>query len=118
MPMLRFQTGTPVTSAPAMRTSPASGATKPATMRRSVVLPEPDGPSRLVKRLLAKRMLTGSSTRSGAEILGDRVDLNGAHPAPPILVSQAKASTSAMETASRIVEIALISGVKPLRIAE
>ncbi len=42
--MLRAQTGTFVTSVLPIVTVPRSGVTKPAMMRRSVVLPEPEGP--------------------------------------------------------------------------
>ncbi len=62
MPMSRAWTGTFVTSRSPMRTRPLSGATKPATMRNSVVLPEPDGPSRLVKPPSRKRAWMLSST--------------------------------------------------------
>ncbi|MGF6233696.1 hypothetical protein QFZ27_007651 [Inquilinus ginsengisoli] len=62
MPMRRFHTGTRVTSSAPMRSSPSSGTTKPATMRKSVVLPEPEGPSRLVKRPASKVALIRSST--------------------------------------------------------
>ena len=36
--------GTPRTERPRMRISPALGSSKPAIMRTSVVLPQPDGP--------------------------------------------------------------------------
>ena len=42
--------GTPRIDAPPMRTSPSSGARKPAIIRSSVVLPQPDGP-RIEKKL-------------------------------------------------------------------
>src|SRR4051812_17287266 len=62
MPISRAQTGMPVTSLSPISTRPASGATKPAMIRSSVVLPEPDGPSRLVKDPLAKVAVMSSST--------------------------------------------------------
>src|SRR5437899_2919082 len=62
MPTLRFHTGSWVTSASPKRTVPRSGVTKPAMMRSRVVLPDPDGPSRLVKRPGSKAALTPSST--------------------------------------------------------
>ena len=46
MPALRFHGGNSVTSWPASRTRPAVGSMKPATMRKVVVLPQPEGPSR------------------------------------------------------------------------
>ena len=42
--------GTPAMEAPPMRISPLSGARKPAIMRSSVVLPQPEGP-RIEKKL-------------------------------------------------------------------
>ena len=51
MPMLRFSVGTntlrsaELTSAEPSHTSPASGSSRPAIMRRVVVLPQPLGPS-------------------------------------------------------------------------
>jgi hypothetical protein len=38
--------GTPATGWPAMAMAPSVGSSKPASMRRSVVLPQPEGPSR------------------------------------------------------------------------
>ncbi len=38
--------GTPAMSAPSMKMRPAVGCSKPASMRSSVVLPQPDPPSR------------------------------------------------------------------------
>jgi len=45
--------GTCVTSAPATRTVPAVACSKPAMIRRSVVLPQPLGPRRETKELSA-----------------------------------------------------------------
>ena len=45
MPMRRFSTGTRSTPSPPITMLPASGKSKPAIMRSSVVLPLPDGPS-------------------------------------------------------------------------
>src|SRR5688500_18357244 len=45
MPMSRRCTGTSVMSWPPTWTRPLSGISKPAMMRRLVVLPQPDGPS-------------------------------------------------------------------------
>src|SRR3712207_5880581 len=68
MPIRRRHTGTSVTSAPPMRTLPSSGLTKPAMTRRSVVLPDPDGPSRLVRRPSSRPALTESSTRPAPKL--------------------------------------------------
>src|SRR5215218_2125471 len=65
MPMLRRWTGTSVTSFPPRRTWPCSGRTNPAITRSSVVLPEPEGPRRLVNEPGAKSRLTSSRTRVG-----------------------------------------------------
>src|ERR1700730_4062836 len=45
MPRLRRCTGTSVTSAPPTWMRPSSGVSKPAIMRKVVILPQPDGPS-------------------------------------------------------------------------
>ena len=45
MPALRLHGGSRVTSWPASRTWPADGSMKPATIRKVVVLPQPEGPS-------------------------------------------------------------------------
>ena len=45
MPMSRREAGTEEMSLPSTMTDPASADSKPATMRRAVVLPQPDGPS-------------------------------------------------------------------------
>ena len=47
MPMPRFSTGTAVTSSPATKMRPRLGCSKPASMVSVVVLPEPEGPSRV-----------------------------------------------------------------------
>ena len=62
MPILRAQTGVSVTSWPPIATLPLSGVMKPAMMRRSVVLPEPEGPSRLVKDPSVKSVEMSAST--------------------------------------------------------
>src|SRR4051812_9714692 len=46
MPILRWLGGTGVTSRPSTRMRPEVGVSKPAIMRRTVVLPQPEGPSR------------------------------------------------------------------------
>ena len=47
MPMLRLWAGVPSTSRSSTSTAPESGRSNPAAMRSAVVLPQPDGPSRL-----------------------------------------------------------------------
>src|SRR5262245_59017601 len=73
---------TPFIGRPPMRMSPPSGAMKPAIMRSSVVLPQPDGP-RIEKKLPRstlnessstavwppKRLTTRSACRSGAVVI-------------------------------------------------
>src|SRR5919112_529142 len=44
--MLRARGGRPVTTSPSISTSPLVGCSRPAIVRSSVVLPQPDGPSR------------------------------------------------------------------------
>src|SRR6185437_4494295 len=46
MPRSRFSGGRSTISSPSIRIRPSSGATKPATMRKVVVLPQPEGPRR------------------------------------------------------------------------
>ena len=45
MPMSRRAAGTDEMSLPSTRTNPVSADSKPATMRKAVVLPQPEGPS-------------------------------------------------------------------------
>src|SRR6516165_3575514 len=64
MPTLRRSIGIPVTSALLNSTRPpASGVSRPAMMRNSVVLPQPDGPSRTTVSPRATSSETGSSAR-------------------------------------------------------
>src|SRR3954466_5422873 len=53
--------GTPTTSSPRRRMSPASGSSNPATMRIVVVLPQPDGPSS-VRNSPSRMSIVRSST--------------------------------------------------------
>src|SRR5215213_6529263 len=46
MAILRARGGSPTIGCPPMKTSPDVGCSRPAMSRRSVVLPQPDGPSR------------------------------------------------------------------------
>jgi hypothetical protein len=67
--------GTPRMDAPPIRTSPSSGAMKPATMRSSVVLPQPDGP-RIEKKLPCATESDSESTAAVRAIaLADAIDL-------------------------------------------
>src|SRR5215510_7367767 len=61
MPMSRLCGGTRVTSRSPKRISPLSGRMNPASTISSVVLPEPDGPSRVMNSPLAISRLTLSS---------------------------------------------------------
>ena len=45
MPILRWLGFRPTTSLPSMRMAPVVGVSNPATMRSTVVLPQPEGPS-------------------------------------------------------------------------
>src|SRR5690606_9234464 len=53
-----------------------------------------------------------------AVALGDAAGLDDAHRSPPNFESRAKSSRIAMEKKITMVEMALTSGVKPLRMAE
>src|SRR5690349_22898211 len=55
----------PVTGAPSSSTRPVVGVSSPATMRSSVDLPQPEGPSRQMKSLSATVSDVGSSARVG-----------------------------------------------------
>src|SRR5919109_2744766 len=61
MPMSRRCTGTSVMSLPPTWTRPESGCSKPAIMRRLVVLPQPDGPSREKNSPASMSRLTAST---------------------------------------------------------
>ena len=61
MPMSRFSTGTFSTLRSPMRMLPLSGKWNPAMVRSSVVLPDPDGPSRAKNPPSSKAMDTSSS---------------------------------------------------------
>ncbi len=61
MPVSRRCAGRSVMSRPPKRIRPASGAVNPAMQRRSVVLPQPDGPSRKKISPPATDALTSSS---------------------------------------------------------
>ena len=62
MPVLRRQGGRFVTSMPPMRALPALGATKPAIIRKVVVLPQPDGPSSTTNSPSATSSVTPPTT--------------------------------------------------------
>src|SRR6266849_5813010 len=55
----------PATGAPSSSTRPVVGRSSPATMRSSVDLPQPDGPSRQMKSLSATQSEVGSMARVG-----------------------------------------------------
>ena len=63
MPMSRLEAGTEDMSLPSMMTDPASADSNPATMRRAVVLPQPDGPSSATSSPGAISMDSPSSAR-------------------------------------------------------
>ncbi len=62
--------GTVAMSSPSIRIRPPVGCSKPASMRKSVVLPQPDGPSRAKNSLAAMF----SETSSTAATLPNRLD--------------------------------------------
>ena len=118
MPMRRFSTGTRSTPSPPMPMRPESGKSKPAIMRSSVVLPLPGRPEQRIEaavgeidRHLVERLVRAESAR-------DVFDLDiGHYFSPPNLKKRAVTSIRPIETAMMMVDTALISGVKPLRIA-
>ena len=66
---LRRFGGVPSTDLPLMRMSPVAGSSKPAIMRISVVLPQPDGPRMEKKEPAGISNETSSTAREGAEPL-------------------------------------------------
>ena len=63
----RLLGGTPAMSSPSIRISPSLGVSSPASMRSSVVLPQPDGPSSAKNspsRMSSETLSTATSRRS------------------------------------------------------
>ena len=56
----------PVTARPSSSTWPSLGLSRPATIRSSVDLPQPEGPTMVMKSLAATSRSTGSSARTGS----------------------------------------------------
>ena len=54
----------PVASSPSISTRPSVGCSRPAMMLNSVLLPQPDGPTRLTKRPLSIDRLIGATARN------------------------------------------------------
>src|SRR5689334_4970768 len=67
--MFRRWAGRSVMSSPPTRICPASGSSKPAIMRRVVVLPEPLGPSRVSSPPPSTRKETSLTTRAPPNVL-------------------------------------------------
>ena len=65
MPMFRLCGASVMISRPSTRMLPLLGRTKPATAISSVVLPEPDGPSRVRNSPALTDTATSSSTARG-----------------------------------------------------
>ena len=74
MPTLRFSMPSGVTSVPSKRTlPPASGASRPAMMRKVVVLPQPEGPRNTTVSPAPIVRSSGSSARvPSANVLAQR----------------------------------------------
>src|SRR5215217_226464 len=68
MPMLRSRAGSDVTSRPSIVIVPESGDSSPQMMRRIVVLPPPEGPSRTKNSPLVTAKLTSATTRLPARL--------------------------------------------------
>jgi hypothetical protein len=73
MLMGRCAIPSPVTSTPSIRTRPEVGCANPATIRSKVVLPQPDGPSKVVSCLggMRKWILHRARTPLGNVLLMD-----------------------------------------------
>ncbi len=65
MPILRWFGFKGTMSLPSMRIAPLVGVSKPATMRSTVVLPQPDGPSSETNSPLSMFRLKSLTTRVG-----------------------------------------------------
>ena len=79
MPVGRRSGGRWMTSSPSMVMLPAVGRSKPPTMRRSVDLPEPEGPSRQTSSpspTVRSKVFDGTHL---AEPLGDAFDFENRH---------------------------------------
>ena len=117
--------GTSAMSSPSIRIRPALARSKPASMRKSVVLPQPDGPSS-AKNSFGR---ISSDTSSTATTLPKRLvtpsmlhDRGRAHAALSAVwvgrCSRIAITVSTMVRAIRMVEAALTSGVAPNRTME
>src|SRR5213594_485306 len=65
----------PSTRRPSMRTSPASGRRRPSTTLRNVLLPQPEGPTRLTNCPRATRRSKSASAGTGARLADRNVTL-------------------------------------------
>ena len=80
---LRRTAGTPAIGLPASRISPSVGCSKPAIMRRVVVLPQPDGPRKRVERAAGDAQVHPVDGDDVAEPLGHAEDLDVRERASP-----------------------------------
>ena len=101
---------------------PSLGVSKPASMRSSVVLPQPDGPSSAKNSFSRMSSETPSTRRHRAETLGDAIDAEQralvGHGATAPRFRRCESASAMTLTAMTIVASALISGVMPKRIIE
>ena len=120
MPMPRRCTGTFSTRSPSKLMAPASGIDEAGDGAQQRGLADPDGPSRPKNSPSLKVIADIVERRERAIALADVADIDPAHLAfPAELVECARrAACRPMDTRMMMVEMALISGVKPLRIAE
>ena len=82
MPKLRLCVGTRVMSSPSRRIAPAVGSSSPAIMRSSVVLPQPDGPSRQTKVPCGTVRLTSSTAVKSPKCLVTSFEDKSGHARP------------------------------------
>ena len=76
---------TPVMSEPSTRTRPASSVSSPAMMRMRVVLPQPDGPSRLKNDPAGRSRVTSSTAVTAPK----RLVTPSTRMAPPVVLARA-----------------------------
>src|SRR6266496_1514619 len=102
MAILRALGGSPVTTRPPMSTSPAVGRSRPATVRSSVVLPQPDGPSstRYSPSVVARSIPSRACTRPESKSLRRPRTSTTDMPPPPRRVSARSVGVAAVELAA------------------
>src|SRR5262249_34965385 len=95
----------PSTRRPSMRTSPASARWSPSTTLRNVLLPQPEGPTRLTNCPRATRRSKSASAATGARL----ADLNVTLTPSAAMYGEPRMSGAASGSAGRTLDRALLS---------